>query len=496
MFEPMRMKPASSWRRRLSERASARLRLGAPQSRVLASFRRAVEVRGAPSRRLDRRRHDPVDRVSARTWRLPHRPGSGHRVGWPRGIGRDVHGEADRSDSHHCRGYELAHVEWAAPGSVFRGVRRGAEFVPMAPDPAAMLRRCDAALLIGDPALFFDHAAAGLTKVDLGEEWTRLTGLPFVWAFWAGRPGALGRRRSRPEQASDRGVAAADDIAAAYCGPERAARGRAYLRENIVLQARRAASRRDCGSSTSWLSSRASSTRPARSPGTEVVETNDDVNLQLPTLNTRRASCRLSQSMILDRLVERIRAAAPGSIARRRSRSTRGPTALLGRLADDMRARKHPDGLVTYIIDRNVNYTNVCVARCNFCAFYRPVGSSEGYVLGFEDIFRKIDETIELGGGQLLLQGGHNPDLPIEWYEDLFRAVKQRYPTFRLHALSPPEVIHLSRMSRLTGPASRRPADCRGARQHTGRRRRDPRRPRPQAAQLLLRRPRRTSGWA
>jgi cyclic dehypoxanthinyl futalosine synthase len=127
-------------------------------------------------------------------------------------------------------------------------------------------------------------------------------------------------------------------------------------------------------------------------------------------------------------------------------------TALLGRLADAVRGRKHPDRIVTYIIDRNVNYTNVCVARCNFCAFYRPVGSSEGYVLGFDEIFRKIDETIALGGGQLLLQGGHNPDLPLEWYEDLFRAIKARYPAFRLHALSPPEVIHLSRTSRLPVP--------------------------------------------
>ena len=126
------------------------------------------------------------------------------------------------------------------------------------------------------------------------------------------------------------------------------------------------------------------------------------------------------------------------------------PTALLGELADGIRARKHPERIVTYIIDRNVNYTNICVARCNFCAFYRPVGSGEGYVLGFEEIFTKIDETIELGGGQLLLQGGHNPDLPIEWYEDLFRAIKARYPQFRLHALSPPEVIHLTRMSRLS----------------------------------------------
>ena len=128
------------------------------------------------------------------------------------------------------------------------------------------------------------------------------------------------------------------------------------------------------------------------------------------------------------------------------------PTPTLGALADAIRARRHPDRLVTYIIDRNVNYTNVCVARCSFCAFYRPVGSAEGYVLGFEEIFRKIDETIALGGGQLLLQGGHNPDLPLEWYEDLFRAVKERYPAFRLHALSPPEVVHLSRLSRLSVP--------------------------------------------
>ena len=128
------------------------------------------------------------------------------------------------------------------------------------------------------------------------------------------------------------------------------------------------------------------------------------------------------------------------------------PTHWLGRMADVVRARKHPEGVVTYIIDRNVNYTNVCVARCNFCAFYRPVGSGEGYVLAFDEIFHKIEETIAIGGVQLLLQGGHNPDLPLQWYEDLFRAVKRKYPDFKLHALSPPEVIHLSRMSKLPVP--------------------------------------------
>src|SRR6187401_704931 len=128
------------------------------------------------------------------------------------------------------------------------------------------------------------------------------------------------------------------------------------------------------------------------------------------------------------------------------------PTHLLGSLADGIRARKHPERHVTYIIDRNVNYTNVCVARCNFCAFYRPVGSADGYVLAFDEIFKKIDETIAVGGNQLLLQGGHNPDLPIAWYEDLFRAVKAKYPTFKLHALSPPEVLHISKVNQIPVP--------------------------------------------
>ena len=127
----------------------------------------------------------------------------------------------------------------------------------------------------------------------------------------------------------------------------------------------------------------------------------------------------------------------------------RAPTHLLGRMANVIRYRKHPEPIVTYIIDRNVNYTNLCVARCNFCAFYRAVGSADGYVLGFDEILAKIDETIALGGNQLLLQGGHNPDLPIAWYEDLFRTVKARYPAFKLHALSPPEVLHISRLNQI-----------------------------------------------
>jgi chorismate dehydratase len=104
----------------------------------------------------------------------------------------------------------------------------------MSPSVNAMLQRCDGALVIGDPALYLDHKAAGLSKIDLGEEWTRLTGLPFVWAFWAGRAGALSREAVHAlVHARDAGVADSDSIADAYCGPARSALCRAYLRENI-----------------------------------------------------------------------------------------------------------------------------------------------------------------------------------------------------------------------------------------------------------------------
>src|SRR5688572_6368867 len=151
--------------------------------------------------------------------------------------------------------------------------------------------------------------------------------------------------------------------------------------------------------------------------------------------------------MQVDQIAQKVLAGGRVDAAEALELYRRAPTHLLGHLADTIRSRKHPERIVTYIIDRNVNYTNVCVARCNFCAFYRPVGSGDGYVLGFEEIFRKIDETIAVGGNQLLLQGGHNPDLPLAWYEDLFRAIKAKYPDFKLHALSPPEVLLISRTS-------------------------------------------------
>jgi len=121
----------------------------------------------------------------------------------------------------------------------------------------------------------------------------------------------------------------------------------------------------------------------------------------------------------------------------------------LGVMADLVRRRKHPDGVVTYNIDRNINYTNVCNAFCSFCAFYRPPTHEEGYVQTVESIEQKIRETYEAGGNQILLQGGHNPKLKIDYYEELFRRLKQSFPDLWLHALSPPEIVHIKNVSRL-----------------------------------------------
>ena len=124
----------------------------------------------------------------------------------------------------------------------------------------------------------------------------------------------------------------------------------------------------------------------------------------------------------------------------------------LGVLSDLVRRRKHADRVVTYIIDRNINYTNVCNAFCTFCAFYRKPHDARGYVQSVESIEQKIRETYALGGKQILLQGGHNPQLKIDYYEDLFRRLKQTFPDLWLHALSPPEIVHIHKVSRLALP--------------------------------------------
>jgi cyclic dehypoxanthinyl futalosine synthase len=120
----------------------------------------------------------------------------------------------------------------------------------------------------------------------------------------------------------------------------------------------------------------------------------------------------------------------------------------LGLLASSVRQRLNPGQRVTYIVDRNLNPTNVCVTDCGFCAFYRPPGNPEAYVLPREVIYRKIEETKEQGGIQLLLQGGHHPRLRTEWFAELFGDIKKRFPDIWIHGMSPPEITHLSKLDR------------------------------------------------
>ena len=129
---------------------------------------------------------------------------------------------------------------------------------------------------------------------------------------------------------------------------------------------------------------------------------------------------------------------------------TEGDLLALGKLADGIRKRLHPENIVTFVVDRNVNYTNVCESKCRFCAFYRDENSADAYLLGEEEIFRKIEELVAVGGTQLLMQGGLHPGLGIEFFERLFRGIRERFPAVQNHSLSPAEITHIASVSSLT----------------------------------------------
>ena len=126
-----------------------------------------------------------------------------------------------------------------------------------------------------------------------------------------------------------------------------------------------------------------------------------------------------------------------------------GDTHVLTALAHKRRMHMHPDPVVTYIVERNINYTNSCVTYCRFCAFYRPPNHKGVYVLTHAQLGRKIDELLELGGIQILLQGGHHPDLPITWYEDMLRFLRSSYPTINVHGFSAPELEHIAKIEKM-----------------------------------------------
>jgi cyclic dehypoxanthinyl futalosine synthase len=286
------------------------------------------------------------------------------------------------------------------------------------------------ALVIGDPALEIEgRFAHGL---DLAQAWWEWTGLPFVFAAWCGRAGALSAEdEDLIAAAKIAGLERRDPIAdehAARTGLKSASL-RSYLRDAVHY---------DFGDPERHglehfydMAARAGLLPAAR------VRFFDD--------DRRKTSLRSSLDTVLSSAAagERLSAADGERLQAEASLFD------LGLAADAVRRRKHPADVVTYIVDRNVNYTNVCTTSCRFCAFYRPLGHAEAWVLSREELAKKLQEVVDAGGVQILLQGGLHPELRIEWYEDLFRWIKRDFG-LGLHALSPEEILHIGRLEGLT----------------------------------------------
>jgi cyclic dehypoxanthinyl futalosine synthase len=286
------------------------------------------------------------------------------------------------------------------------------------------------ALVIGDRA--FDVRKNQV--LDLGREWSRMTGLPFLFAVWAARPGVL-----RPEDVHELTRAAAHGLGVRTELAQRFARERGgdpeRYRRYLSQRIRYAVGPYELQGVEAFL---AKAAEKGLLPPTKLRFASDHVR----TVRTRR-TVSLDTALQKGADGERLDADEAELL------DEKAPLLDLGLAADLRRRALHGDGVVTYIVSRNVNYTNVCTTACHFCAFYRPRGHGEAYILGRDELARKIDETVALGGIEILLQGGLHPDLGIEWYEELFRWVKARWPMINLHALSPEEIWHIARTSEL-----------------------------------------------
>jgi cyclic dehypoxanthinyl futalosine synthase len=277
-----------------------------------------------------------------------------------------------------------------------------------------------ASVVIGDVARALPERLT--VRIDLAAAWKEWTKLPFVFAVWAGHadldPGVLGAVRD----AGRRGVEA---IAARYTGDDLR-----YLTENLRYP----------------LDERAlmGLRRFAALAKQEGLLPSDEVRLYSPPIRLARRALDLDTLLSKGASGERLSFDEGVRLDREASISD------LGAAADLRKQMLHPGDNVTYIVSRNINYTNVCVTACKFCAFYRPKRHGEAYVLTRDQMAQKIQETVDCGGIEILLQGGLHPELGIGWYEDLFRWVKQNWPGIALHALSPEEIYHIMAVSQLS----------------------------------------------
>ena len=337
---------------------------------------------------------------------------------------------------------------------VARRLRRGGEprcWIHAPQDIPERIGGRTGGLLIGDAALAQRQRFP--YQLDLGEAWTKWTGLPFVFAAWAARPGLLQRGDVLLLEASlAAGLNARGSIAEAWAREHGGDAG-GYLRyltegvryeldDSALAGAREFLERAaEAGllppCELTFVGKRKQATGGQRR-GNGLSQPNHR------EARTRAGDTRASLDGLLERGARGGRLSFEDAMALGRDATTHE----LGWAADRRRRQLHPDNVVTYIVDRNINYTNVCTTSCRFCAFYRPVNHREGYVLSRDELASKIRETVDAGGVQILLQGGLNPELHLEWYEDLFRWMKRKFP-IALHALSPEEILHLARLEDL-----------------------------------------------
>jgi cyclic dehypoxanthinyl futalosine synthase len=293
------------------------------------------------------------------------------------------------------------------------------------------------ALVIGDAG--FAAAARFPHAVDLGAAWREATGLPFVYAVLAGRPGAVGPDDIAILQESlAQGLTARPTIARAWSeahGGDPADSER-YLARDIRYQL----GAEELSGLSAFFDRARGAGLLARAVRPRLFESRPRIAPAPTGATARSIDALLSDAAAGKRL-------SPDDALRLYADA---PALELGAAADARRQTLHPDGEVTYIIDRNVNYTNVCVTRCKFCNFYRPpTNKTDGYVLTREQLTQKLQETVDLGGVQILLQGGLNPKLPIGWYEDLFRWMKANFP-LAIHGLSPEEIRYIAEIENLS----------------------------------------------
>jgi cyclic dehypoxanthinyl futalosine synthase len=309
-------------------------------------------------------------------------------------------------------------------------------FTPMpAADGLALARGTKGALVIGDRA--FDVRANQV--LDLAREWNHLTKKPIIFAVWAARPGVLSPEDCVEfQKAAAAGLGLRTEIAQTFArekggDPER-------YRRYLTHRLRYGLGNYELEGLETFLGRAADR---GFLPPTTLRFADDHVR-------SVRAARPASTAAAIDAALERGAAGERLDADDAELLDERAPLSELLLAADARRRALHPEGVVTYIVSRNVNYTNVCSTACHFCAFYRPRGHEEAYVLSRDELAKKIEETIALGGIEILLQGGLHPELGVEWYEDLFRWAKRDYPSINMHALSPEEIWHIARTSDLS----------------------------------------------